>query len=216
MADAPIRVLVADDHPIVRAGLSALVDDHPRMRLVAEAETGAKAVALAMAHRPDVILMDLRMPEMGGVEAIRAIRSSWPNARVIVLTTYDGDEDIYQALQAGARAYLLKDASRGELLEAVEAVHRGEMRIPPEVGAKLAERLVGPALTERELEVLRRIVAGRSNKEIAADLSVSEGTVKFHVNNVLGKLGVADRTQAVTEAIRRGMVSLDEPPLAKG
>lgn len=216
MADAPIRVLVADDHPIVRAGLSALVDDHPRMRLVAEAETGAGAVALAMAHRPDVILMDLRMPEMGGVEAIRAIRSSWPTARVIVLTTYDGDEDIYQALRAGAWAYFLKDASRAELLEAVEAVHRGEKRIPPEVGAKLAERLAGPELTERELEVLRRIVAGRSNKEIAADLSVSEGTVKFHVNNVLGKLGVADRTQAATEAIRRGMVSLDEPPLAKG
>lgn len=139
-------MLVADDHPVVRGGLSALVEDHPRMRLVAEAETGAQAVALAVAHRPDVILMDLRMPEMGGVEAIRAIRSAWPNARVIVLTTYDGDEDIYQALQAGARAYLLKDASRAELLEAVEAVHRGETRIPPEVGAKLAERVAGPDL----------------------------------------------------------------------
>jgi two-component system NarL family response regulator len=208
VADAPIRVLVADDHPIVRGGLSALVDDHPRMRLVAEAETGAQAVALALEHRPDVILMDLRMPAMGGVEAIRAIRSAWPNARVIVLTTYDGDEDIYQALQAGARAYLLKDASRAELLEAVEAVHRGEKRIPPEVGAKLAERVAGQELTPRELDVLSAIVEGRSNKEIGRALYLTEGTVKFHVNNILAKLGVNDRTQAATEALRRGFVRL--------
>lgn len=179
------------------------------MLLVAEAETGAQAVALATTHRPDVILMDLRMPAMGGVEAIRAIRSSWPEARVIVLTTYDGDEDIYQALQAGARAYILKDASRAELLEAVEAVHRGEKRIPPEVGAKLAERVARQDLTRRELDVLRAIVDGHSNKEIGLALSLSEGTVKFHVNNLLGKLGVADRTQAATEAIRRGITRLD-------
>ncbi len=208
MTNAPIRVLVADDHPIVRAGLSALVDDHPRMRLVAEAETGAQAAALALAHRPDVILMDLRMPAMGGVEAIRAIRSSWPDARVIVLTTYDGDEDIYQALRAGAKAYLLKDAPRAELLEAVEAVHRGEKRIPPEVGAKLAERIAGQDLTPRELDVLRAIADGRSNKEIGRALSLTEGTVKFHVNNILAKLGVSDRTQAATEALRRGFVPL--------
>lgn len=179
------------------------------MLLVAEAETGAQAVALATTHRPDVILMDLRMPAMGGVEAIRAIRSYWPEARVIVLTTYDGDEDIYQALQAGARAYILKDASRAELLEAVEAVHRGEKRIPPEVGAKLAERVARQDLTRRELDVLRAIVDGHSNKEIGLALSLSEGTVKFHVNNLLGKLGVADRTQAATEAIRRGITRLD-------
>lgn len=206
MADAPIRVLVADDHPIVRAGLSALLDDHPRMRLVAEAETGAQAVALALAHRPDVILMDVRMPAMGGVEAIRAIRSAWPEARVIVLTTYDGDEDIFQALRAGARAYLLKDAPRTELLEAVEAVHRGATRIPPEVGAKLAGRVAGQDLTPRELDVLRAIVDGRSNKEIGRALSLTEGTVKFHVNNILAKLGVNDRTHAATEALRRGIV----------
>lgn len=206
MADPTIRVLVADDHPIVRAGLGALVDDHPGMRLVAEAETGAEAVALALAHRPDVILMDLRMPEMGGVEAIRTIRSAWPDARVIVLTTYDGDEGIYRALQAGAQAYLLKDASRVELLEAVEAVHRGEKRIPPEIGAKLAERVAGQDLTPRELDVLRAIVDGHSNKEIGHALSLSEGTVKFHVNNILAKLGVNDRTQAATEALRRGFV----------
>lgn len=206
MTDLPIRVLVADDHPIVRAGLVALVNDHPHMRLIAEAGTGAEVVAIAMAEHPDVILMDLRMPGMSGVEAIYAIRSSWPEARVIVLTTYDGDEDIYRALQAGARAYLLKDASRAELLEAVEAVHRGETRIPPEVGAKLAERVAGQGLTPRERDVLEEIVAGRSNKEISRTLSLSEGTVKFHVNNILAKLGARDRTQAATEAIRRGLV----------
>lgn len=208
MAETPIGVLVADDHPIVRAGLCALVEDHPRMRLVAEAETGEQAVALALEHRPDVILMDLRMPTMDGADAIRAIRASWPDARVIVLTTYDGDEDIAQALRAGARAYLLKDATRMELMEAVEAVHRGETRIPPAVGARLAEHVAGQPLTPRELDVLREIVAGRSNKEIGGELSLSEGTVKFHVNNILAKLGASDRTHAATLAIRRGFVRL--------
>jgi len=206
MSDAPIRVLVVDDHPIVRAGIIALVQDHPRMDLVAEAGTGEEAVTLALTHRPDVILMDLRLPTMSGVEAIQTIRSSWPDARVIVLTTYDGDEDIYQALHAGAKAYLLKDASREELLEAVEAVHRGEKRIPPEVGAILAGRIAGQDLTPRERDVLHGIVEGRSNKEIGQALSLSEGTVKFHVNNILAKLDVRDRTQAATEAIRRGLV----------
>ncbi|HLU34129.1 MAG TPA: response regulator transcription factor [Thermomicrobiales bacterium] len=206
MSDAPIRVLVVDDHPIVRAGIIALVQDHPRMDLVAEAGTGEEAVTLALTHRPDVILMDLRLPTMSGVEAIQTIRASWPDARVIVLTTYDGDEDIYQALHAGAKAYLLKDASREELLEAVEAVHRGEKRIPPEVGAILAGRIAGQDLTPRERDVLHGIVEGRSNKEIGQALSLSEGTVKFHVNNILAKLDVRDRTQAATEAIRRGLV----------
>lgn len=206
MSDAPIRVLVVDDHPIVRAGIIALVQDHSRMDLVAEAGTGEEAITLALTHRPDVILMDLRLPAMSGVEAIQTIRSSWPDARVIVLTTYDGDEDIYQALHAGAKAYLLKDASREELLEAVEAVHRGEKRIPPEVGAILAGRIAGQDLTPRERDVLHGIVEGRSNKEIGQALSLSEGTVKFHVNNILAKLDVRDRTQAATEAIRRGLV----------
>lgn len=206
MSDAPIRVLVVDDHPIVRAGIIALVQDHPRMDLVAEAGTGEEAVTLALTHRPDVILMDLRLPTMSGVEAIQTIRASWPDARVIVLTTYDGDEDIYQALHAGAKAYLLKDASREELLEAVEAVHRGEKHIPPEVGAILAGRIAGQDLTPRERDVLHGIVEGRSNKEIGQALSLSEGTVKFHVNNILAKLDVRDRTQAATEAIRRGLV----------
>jgi len=207
-AAAPIGVLIADDHPVVRMGLEALVSDASSMCVVAEAASGEEAVELVLLHRPDVVLMDLRMPGIGGVEAIQQICSVWPDARIVVLTTYDGDEDIYRALRAGARAYLLKDAPRATLLETIEAVHHGQTSIPPEVAGKLAERLGGPELTERELEVLRRIVAGRSNKEIAADLSVSEGTVKFHVNNVLGKLGVAARTQAATEAIRRGIVTL--------
>ena len=206
---APIGVLIADDHPVVRMGLEALVSDASGMCVVAEAASGEEAVELALRHRPDVVLMDLRMPGFGGVEAIQRIRAVWPDARIVVLTTYDGDEDIYRALRAGARAYLLKDVPRSVLLETVAAVHRGQTSIPSEVASKLADRLAGPELTERELDVLGRIVAGRSNKEIASDLSVSEGTVKFHINHVLGKLGVADRTQAATEAIRRGIVRLD-------
>jgi DNA-binding NarL/FixJ family response regulator len=206
---APIGVLIADDHPVVRMGLEALVSDASGMCVVAEAASGEEAVELALRHRPDVVLMDLRMPGCGGVEAIQRIRAVWPDARIVVLTTYDGDEDIYRALRAGARAYLLKDVPRAVLLETVAAVHRGQTSIPSEVASKLADRLAGPELTERELDVLGRIVAGRSNKEIASDLSVSEGTVKGHITHVLGKLGVADRTQAATEAIRRGIVRLD-------
>jgi DNA-binding NarL/FixJ family response regulator len=208
-AAAPIGVLIADDHPVVRMGLEALVNDASGMCVVAEAASGEEAIELVLLHRPDVVLMDLRMPGCGGVEAIQRIRAVWPDARIVVLTTYDGDEDIYRALRAGARAYLLKDVPRAVLLETVAAVHRGQTSIPSEVASKLADRLAGPELTERELDVLGRIVAGRSNKEIASDLSVSEGTVKFHINHVLGKLGVADRTQAATEAIRRGIVRLD-------
>jgi two-component system NarL family response regulator len=208
MSEAVLDVLIADDHPIVREGLRAVIDDQPRMRVVAEASTGAEAVELAAKHRPDVLLLDLRMPELGGVEAIQAIRAEWPEARILVLTTYDGDEDIYRALQAGALAYLLKGTSRVELLEAIRAVGRGQRLVPPTVAAKLAERVAGQELTARELDVLRLIVAGRSNKEIGEDLALAEGTVKFHVNNLLGKLGVADRTQAATEALRRGLVHL--------
>ena len=205
-----IRILIADDHPVVREGLAAMIERRPDMTVVAEAATGRAALAAYRAAQPDVVLMDLRMPEMTGVEAIGAIRGEFPGARIIVLTTYDGDEDIYRGLQAGARAYLLKDAPRDELLDAIRAVHAGQSRIPPAVAARLAERvLAGPQLTARELEVLRGIVAGRSNKEIGAALSIGEGTVKAHVNNILGKLGVNDRTQAVTTALQRGIVHLD-------
>jgi two-component system NarL family response regulator len=209
-----IGILIADDHAVVREGLAAMIARRADLRVVGEAQDGAQAVDLALRHRPDVILMDLRMPgapgatTLGGVDAIVQIRAAWPEARVIVLTTYDGDEDIYRALQAGAMGYLLKDTPRDELLDAIRAVHAGSRRLPPEVAAKLAERLTLEPLTPRELDVLRLIVAGKSNKEIGAALTISEGTVKVHVNSLLGKLGVADRTQAVTEALRRGIVHL--------
>ena len=209
MADALIRILIADDHPIVRDGLNAVINDQPDMEVVAEAVNGKETVQLALQQRPDVLLIDLRMPQLNGVEAIHAIRAEWPQARMIILTTYDGDEDIYRALQAGAQAYLLKGMPRTELLDTIRAIHAGHKRIPPEVAAKLAERISASQLTERELEVLQLIVAGQSNKEIGNSLSITEGTVKAHVNSILGKLGVHDRTQAVTEAIRRGIIHLE-------
>jgi two-component system, NarL family, response regulator len=208
---SPIRVLIADDHPIVREGLHAVLSDQPDLEVVGQAASGAEAVTLALAHRPDVILMDLRMPGMNGVEAIAAIKAQWAEAHVIVLTTYDGDEDIYRALQTGAQAYLLKDTPRAALLEAIRAVARGQKRLPPEVAARLMERMSAEALTEREVDVLRLMARGRSNKAIGGELAITEGTVKFHVNNILGKLGADDRTQAVTIALQRGIIHLDEP-----
>jgi two-component system, NarL family, response regulator len=206
-----IRILIADDHPIVREGLHAVLSDQPDLEVVGQAASGTEAVTLTLAHRPDVILMDLRMPGMNGVDAIAAIRAQWAEAHVIVLTTYDGDEDIYRALQTGAQAYLLKDTPRAELLEAIRAVARGQKRLPPEVAARLMERMSAEALTQREIDVLRLMARGRSNKVIGAELAISEGTVKFHVNNILGKLGADDRTQAVTIALQRGIIHLDEP-----
>src|SRR5918998_4705826 len=172
-----VRVIIVDDHPIVREGLQAVICDQPDMVVVGQAATGVEAVALALTQRPDVVLMDLRMPELNGVEAIVAIRAQWPDAHVIVLTTYDGDEDIYRALQAGARGYLLKDTPRADLLETIRAVARGQTRIPPEVATRLVERIGTPGLTEREIDVLRLMARGRSNKMIGAELQISEGTV---------------------------------------
>jgi DNA-binding NarL/FixJ family response regulator len=205
----PVRLLVVDDHHIVRQGLVALLATVPEMKVVAEASDGEQALALYRQHQPDVTLMDLRMSAMNGVEATRAIRNEFPNARIIVLTTFDGDEDIYRALQAGARGYLLKGMDTDELLAAIRTVHSGKSRIPGPVAERLAERMNNPTLTDRETEVLRLIVGGNSNKEIAAALFISEATVKTHINSLLSKLGVSDRTQAATTALQRGIVHFD-------
>lgn len=205
----PIRILVVDDHNIVRQGLVALLNTVPDMKVVAEAGDGEEAIESHRRHKPDITLMDLRLPKLGGADAISRIREEFPAARVIVLTTFDGDEDIFRALQAGAKGYLLKGMDIDELTAAIRSVYAGKSRIPASVAEKLAERMGGPALTTREVEVLRRIVAGRSNKEIASDLFISEATVKTHVNSILGKLGVTDRTQAATTALQRGIVHLD-------
>jgi DNA-binding NarL/FixJ family response regulator len=205
---ARTRVMITDDHPVVREGFASMIETEPDMTVVGQARSGEEALALFRGVRPDVTLMDLRMPGMGGVEAIRAIRGEFPDSRVIVLTTYDGDEDIYRALEAGAQAYLLKDMLCDEILGAIRAVHAGQRRIPAAVGTRLAERMTGQDLSEREQRVLELVATGKSNKEIAAALEITEATVKGHMTNVLGKLGVTDRTQAVVTALRRGLVHL--------
>jgi DNA-binding NarL/FixJ family response regulator len=202
-----IRIMLVEDHQVVRQGLVALLSSMDNLEVVGSVGDGVEAVELFRKLQPDVTLMDLQMPKLGGVETIRQIRGEFPQSRVIVLTTFDGDEDIYRALQAGARAYLLKGMPLEELLTTIHAVHSGRLHIPSSVAEKLAERLSGQELTARELSVLERIVAGRANKEISADLFISEATVKTHVNSLLGKLGVADRTHAATVAIQRGLVS---------
>lgn len=204
-----IRILITDDHPVVREGLASIIERREDMTTVAQANNGAEAVDLYRQHHPDVVLMDLRMPQMDGVTAISQIRQEAPDARIIVLTTYDGEEDIYRGLQAGAKGYLLKDAPREELLNTIRAVHNGQTHIPSPVAVKLASRISQSPLTPREIEVLRLMVGGNSNQEIANALFIAEGTVKAHVNSILDKMNVNDRTQAVTAAIRRGLVHLD-------
>ncbi|WP_263378103.1 response regulator [Granulicella paludicola] len=202
-----IRLMLVEDHQVVRQGLVALLSADDGIEVVGAVGDGASAAEMFRKQRPDVTLMDLQMPKQGGVETIRQIRGEFPDARLIVLTTYDGDEDIYRALQAGARAYLLKGMPLEELVATIKAVHGGKLHIPSSVAEKLAQRVSGQELTARELSVLERIVAGRANKEIAADLFISEATVKTHINSLLGKLGVADRTHAATVAIQRGLVA---------
>lgn len=203
-----IRILVADDHPVVAQGLVALLECEADITVVGQAYDGCQAVELFHQHQPDVTLMDLRMPQMDGVAAITAICTLVDDARIIVLTTYDSDEDIYRGLRAGAKGYLLKDAEPDELLVAIRTVHTGKKYIPPDIGAKLAERMSNPQLSDRELEVVRLMVAGKSTQEISAALSIAESTVKYHVNNILSKLGVSDRTQAIVAAVKRGIVSI--------
>lgn len=204
-----IRILLVDDHALVREGLSLMIETQPDMTIVSEAINGQHAIEQFRRHLPDLTLMDLRLPVMSGVEATVRIRREFHDARLIVLTTYDGDEDIYRALQAEAMAYLLKDVPGEQLLEAIRAVHAGRRYMPPIVASRLSERMLKSELTPRELEVLRLIVKGMSNKEIARATAITEETVKSHVSNILSKLGVADRTQAVITALQRGIFHLE-------
>ena len=201
-----IRIMVIDDQAVVRQGFVSLIKTVPDMEIVGEGSNGQEAVDLFRRLRPDITLMDLRMPGVSGAEAITHIRSEFPAARIIVLTTFDGDEDIYRAVQAGAQGYLLKDMFFEELEAAIRKVHAGARLIPGSVAERLAARMSSSELTGRELEVLRQIVDGKSNKEIGNALNISEATVKSHINNILSKLGVSDRTQAATTALQRGIV----------
>ncbi|MGL4620607.1 MAG: response regulator [Chroococcidiopsis sp.] len=204
----PIRLLIVDDHTIVRQGLATIINRDPEVTVIAQAQDGQQAIDLFREHQPDVTLMDLRMPQMDGVEAISSICAEFKSARIIVLTTYDADEDIYRGLQAGAQGYLLKDTGADELLNAIRTVHSGRKYISPEVGSKLAERMSNPELSEREFEVLGLMAQGMNNLSIATALNIGESTVKTHVNRILSKLDVSDRTKAVIVAAKRGLVNL--------
>src|SRR5579862_196817 len=203
-----IRVLSVDDHPLLREGIAALVNAESDMKLVAEAVNGQEAIEKFRLHRPDVTLMDLQMPALNGIEAIIGIRSEFPNAHIIVLTTYAGDVQVLRALKAGARGYVLKEQVPRELLDTIRAVHAGQKRIPPEVAAEVAEHAADDHLSAREIDVLRLIAAGNANKQIAGLLGIAEETVKSHITNILAKLGANDRTHAVTTALKRGIIEL--------
>ena len=209
MPSAAIRLLIVDDHPAFRAGLVALLADQPELRVVAECGDGREAVELYRRVRPDVVLMDLRLPGLSGVEAILAIRQEHSEARVIVVTTYDADEDIYRAIQSGAKSYLMKDSSKAEIVGTIRAVHAGQERLPANIADRLAERRRRPELMLCEVEVLQFVAKGRSNKEIASGLSIAEDTVKSHLKTLFVKLGVQDRTAAAISAIQHGIVRLD-------
>jgi DNA-binding NarL/FixJ family response regulator len=204
-----IRILTVDDHPLLRKGIAALVNAEPDLKLVAEASNGEEAVEAFRSHRPDVTLMDLQMPGLDGIAAIARIRDDFPNARIIVLTTYTGDIQVLRALRAGARGYILKGHVHKELLETIRAVHAGQKRIPPDIASDLAEHAMDDELTEREIDVLKLVAAGNGNKQIADLLSIGEATVKGHVTNILSKLGANDRSHAVTIGLRRGIIELD-------
>jgi DNA-binding NarL/FixJ family response regulator len=203
-----IQVLCVDDHPLLREGIAALIGNQTDMKLIAEASNGREALEQFRKHRPDITLMDLQMPEVSGIDAMSAIRAEFPDARIIVLTTYVGDVQVSRALKAGARAYLLKGSLRKELLETIRAVHAGQKRLSSEVAAEIAEHAADNALTPREVDVLRLVARGNANKEIAAQLSLTEETVKSHIRNILAKLGANDRTHAVAIALKRGIIDL--------
>jgi DNA-binding NarL/FixJ family response regulator len=201
-----INVLAVDDHPLLRDGIAAVMNGEEDMELVAQGASGSEAIELFRIHHPDITLMDLQMPGMNGIETMSAIRSEFPNARFIVLTTYQGDVQALRALKAGASGYLLKNMLRKELLDTIRSVHAGKRRIPPEIAGELADHVTDDALSDREIQVLKRAAAGHSNKIIASQLSVSEATVKGHMKNILSKLGANDRTHAVTIAMKRGFI----------
>ena len=204
----PIRILLADDHPVLRQGIQALAADEPDMQFVAEASNGREAIEQFRKLRPDVMLLDLEMPEVNGIDATIAIRNEFPEARIIILTTYSGDVRISRALKAGARGYLLKSLLRKELLDTIRAVHAGQKRIPADLATQVADHLADDSLTLREIEVLKAIASGNANKLIAEQLSITEETVKGHVKNILAKLDAHDRTHAVTIGLKRGIIDL--------
>lgn len=204
----PIKVFSVDDHPLLREGLAAIINNQSDMLIVAQASTGGEAVQKFREHRPEVTLMDLRLPDMSGIDALITIRAEFPEARVIMLTTFEGDVEIQRSLEAGARGYLLKSMPPKELVEVIRQVHRGKKRIPQEVAAHLAEHVGDESLTEREVEVLQHISGGNRNRDIAEQLFISEETVKVHIKHIMEKLGASDRTQAVAIAVRRGIIQL--------
>ncbi|MBK1877810.1 response regulator [Pelagicoccus mobilis] len=209
-AEHPLKVMIVDDHPPMRMGLIALINSHPRMSVIAEAADGEEAFEVYEDVLPDIVLMDLRMPGMGGAEATLAIRKRYPDAKIVVISTYDWDEDIHRALQSGAASYILKDMPIEDIAETVEAVYKGEATLPTTVAKRLAERERREPITDREREVLEALVKGRSNKEIARDLSISDETVKSHFKTLFAKLQVRDRTEAAISAIRHGIIHIDE------
>ena|SRR5437660_123979 len=207
-ADNRIRILLVDDHPIMREGIAAVLSTEPEMALVAEASNGREAIEQFRAHRPDITFMDLQMPVMNGTDAILAIRKEFPDARIVVLTTYSGDTQASRAFRAGASGFVLKDMVRKELIETVRCVHSGKKKIPPEIAVEMAEHHLRDALTDREIEVLHQVAAGNANKIVAKNLFVSQETVKTHMKNILSKLGANDRTHAVTIALKRGIIDI--------
>jgi len=206
--ESRIRVFSVDDHPLLREGIAALVNNQPDMVLVDQASNGAEAIQLFTKHLPDVTLLDLRLPDMSGIDTLIAIRTAFPNARVIMLTTFEGDVEIHRALQAGAYGYLLKNMPPSELLDVIRQVHAGKKRIPAEIAAQLAEHMADETLTEREVEVLQQVAGGNKNRDIADKLFISEETVKVHIKHIMEKLGATDRTQAVAIGVRRGIIQL--------